>query len=293
MEQSRSVELVIEPRTRDLGGFEVRRVLPHAQRRLVGPFIFFDHMGPVSFTPGRGVDVRPHPHVCLATVTYLFDGDLVHRDSLGSVQVIRPGDVNWMTAGRGIVHSERTSPETRARGARLHGIQSWVALPRASEETEPGFSHHPVAELPHVARDGVRLRLIAGRAFGAASPVATFSDMHYADASFEPGGHLVLDATLRDRAIYVVEGAIRVGDEASFPAGRMIVLGAGGDVTIRSDRGARAMLLGGTPLDGERHIWWNFVASTRERIDRAARQWDEGGFPGVPGDDERIPLPPA
>ena len=293
MDQSQSIELVIEPRVRDLGGFEVRRVLPHARRRLIGPFIFFDHMGPMSFASGRGVDVRPHPHICLATVTYLFDGDLLHRDSLGSVQLIRPGDVNWMVAGRGIVHSERTSPEARARGARLHGIQSWVALPLAFEETEPSFHHHAAAELPHVACDGVHLRLIAGHGWGAASPVVTYSDMYYADASFEPGGHLVIPEEHGERGIYLVEGSLQVDGGAAFQAGRLIVLAASGDVTIRSSRGARAMLLGGNPLDGERHIWWNFVASTTARIERAARQWAEHGFPEVPGDHERIPLPPG
>jgi redox-sensitive bicupin YhaK (pirin superfamily) len=206
------VEQLIEPRARDLGGFRRCGALPHGRRRMVGPFIFFDHIGPVRFAPGRGVDVRPHPHVCLATVTYLFEGTLMHRDSLGCVQLIRPGDVNWMTAGRGIVHSERTSPEARAAGAPLHGIQSWVALPRAKEETDPAFRHHDAAELPQIERDGVRLRLIAGRAWGAASPVVTLSEMHYADATFAAGGHTVLPAALGERSVYVVEGALRIGD---------------------------------------------------------------------------------
>ena len=288
-----TIEQLIEPRARDLGGFEVRRVLPHGRRRMVGPFIFFDHIGPVLFAPGKGVDVRPHPHVCLATVTYLFEGDLLHRDSLGCVQLIRPGDVNWMTAGRGIVHSERTSPESRASGARLHGIQSWVALPRAVEETDPTFLHHGVAELPLLEHQGVRLRLIAGNAWGARSPVATLSEMFYVDAAFEPGGRVVLDGEHAERAIYVVTGAVAIDDEPPIASGNMVVLAGRAEVTIRSPGGARAMLLGGAPLDGERHIWWNFVASSPERIERAKRDWAEERFARVPGEDERIPLPPA
>jgi redox-sensitive bicupin YhaK (pirin superfamily) len=287
------IELLIEPRARDLGGFEVRRVLPHGRRRMVGPFIFFDHIGPVQFAPGIGVDVRPHPHICLATVTYLFEGDLMHRDSLGCVQLIRPGDVNWMTAGRGIVHSERTSPESRASGARLHGIQSWVALPQAAEETEPSFHHHAATTLPQLESDGVRLRLIAGRAWELVSPVATLSNMFYADAVFEPGAALVLSEAHAERAAYVVAGTLQVDDEAAIPAGNMLVLRAGRAVTLRSVDGARAMLLGGEPLDGDRHIWWNFVASRPERIEQAKRDWAEYRFASVPGDDERIPLPPT
>jgi len=285
------IEELIEPRARDLGGFEVRRVLPHASRPMVGPFIFFDHFGPVEFERSHGVDVRPHPHICLATVTYLFEGELVHRDSLGCVQTIVPGDVNWMTAGSGIVHSERTSSEQRAMGARIHGIQSWVALPRAAEETEPAFSHHAAAELPLVERDGVKLRLIAGRAWGEASPVQTLSDLHYADAAFAPGARLTLPAEHAGRAIYVVEGELQVGDGPLIVAGRMAVLAPGSELSIRSRGTARAMLLGGAPLDGERHIWWNFVASSSERIERAKRDWVEDRFARVPGDDERIPLP--
>jgi redox-sensitive bicupin YhaK (pirin superfamily) len=285
------IDQLIAPRARDLGGFEVRRVLPHGRRRMVGPFIFFDHIGPVQFAPGRGVDVRPHPHICLATVTYLFEGTLMHRDSLGCVQLIRPGDVNWMTAGRGIVHSERTSPEARAAGAPLHGIQSRVALPRAQEETDPAFRHHDAAELPQIERDGVRLRLIAGRAWGVESPVVTLSEMHYADAMFAAGGHAVLPAAFGERSVYVVEGALRIDDAPMIEAGNMAVLADGADATLRSEAGARAMLLGGAPLDGERHIWWNFVASSPERIAQAKRDWAEDRFARVPGDDERIPLP--
>jgi len=286
-----TIEQVIEPRARDLGGFAVRRVLPHGRRRMVGPFIFFDHIGPVQFAPGRGVDVRPHPHICLATVTYLFEGDLLHRDSLGCVQLIRPGDVNWMTAGRGIVHSERTSPEARARGANLHGIQSWVALPHVAEETEPSFRHHGAAELPQIDLPGVHMRLIAGSGWGVRSPVATLSAMFYAETTFEPGAHVVLSGKHIERAIYIVSGALQVDEEPSVSFGNMLVLAGHDDVTIRSAGGAHAMLLGGAPLDGERHIWWNFVASSPERIAQAKRDWAEDRFARVPGDDERIPLP--
>jgi redox-sensitive bicupin YhaK (pirin superfamily) len=288
---SDDIELLIEPRARDLGGFEVRRVLPHARRRMVGPFIFFDHFGPVEFARGSGIDVRPHPHICLATVTYLFEGELVHRDSLGFVQTIVPGDVNWMTAGSGIVHSERTSAEQRAAGARIHGIQSWVALPRAAEEVEPAFRHHGADELPLVEREGVTLRLIAGNAWGEASPVRTLSELHYADAIFAPGARLTLPAQLSARAVYVVEGEIQVDDGPLIVAGRMAVLAPGSDLVLGTRAPARAMLLGGAPLDGERHIWWNFVASSPARIERAKRDWADDRFGRVPGDAERIPLP--
>jgi redox-sensitive bicupin YhaK (pirin superfamily) len=281
---------LIEPRARDLGGFEVRRVLPYAKRRTVGPFIFFDHMGPVQFAQGRGVDVRPHPHICLATVTYLFDGELVHRDSLGCVQTIRPGDVNWMTAGRGIVHSERTGAEQRAAGAPLHGIQSWVALPRADEEVEPSFRHHAAAELPLIERDGAYLRLIAGAAWDATSPVRTCSAMYYADARLEPGARVQLPAQYAERAAYIVEGGVQVEDR-EIGAGVMATFAPGVEIELRARGPTRAMLLGGAALDGERHIWWNFVASSPARIERAKEDWAQHRFASVPGDDERIPLP--
>ena len=281
---------VIEPRTRDLGGFEVRRVLPVAGRRLVGPFIFFDHMGPSRFPPGQGLDVRPHPHIGLATVTYLFDGEIMHRDSLGCVQPIRPGAVNWMTAGRGIVHSERTGPEERAREARLHGIQSWVALPRAEEEAEPAFHHHPAETLPEIARDGVTLRLIAGAAYGASSPVVVLSDMFYLDAALSEGAELRLPEGYAERAAYVVEGAVRVAGE-SFEAGRMMVFQPGAEAAVSAAAAARVMLLGGAAMDGQRHIWWNFVSSSPERIEQAKADWKAGRFPQVPDETEFIPLP--
>jgi redox-sensitive bicupin YhaK (pirin superfamily) len=280
----------IAGRTRDLGGFTVRRILPAPERRMVGPFIFFDHMGPADFPPGQGIDVRPHPHIGLATVTYLFEGSILHRDSLGFVQPIEPGAVNWMTAGRGIVHSERTSPEARAQPSQLHGIQSWVALPIGHEDDAPSFHHHPAATLPDLAGDGWRMRLIAGAAFGAEAPVAVLSPMFYLDASLSDGARLLLPADLGERAVYVVDGAITI-DGQPVAAGEMAVLADGRPAALTAAAAARAMLLGGQPLAGERHIWWNFVASSEARIDRAKAAWAADAFGRVPGEDERIPLP--
>jgi hypothetical protein len=289
-DQGGIIELLIEPRMTDLGGFQVGRVLPSSRRRLVGPFIFFDHIGPAAFAPGQGVDVRPHPHINLATVTYLFEGEILHRDSLGYVQAIRPGAVNWMTAGHGIVHSERTPPELRKNGSRLHGIQSWVALPQDAEETDPSFYHHSAATLPTVERPGLRMRLIAGTAFGERSPVATFSELFYADADLAPGGTLELPPEHEERAIYVVNGEIALGG-GTVQAGRLIVLRPGVEVTVQARRPAKLMLLGGARLEGQRHIWWNFVSSSRERIEQAKDDWKEGRFAKVPGETEFIPLP--
>ena len=285
-----AIAKVIDPRPRDLGGFEVRRVLPAAGQRLVGPFIFFDHMGPAQFAPGKGVDVRPHPHIGLATVTYLFEGEIVHRDSLGFEQPIRPGDVNWMTAGRGIVHSERTDPREREHGARLHGIQSWVALPTDAEETEPAFHHHPMSTLPVVERGGVSMRLIAGAAYGLRSPAATHSDMFYLAAEAPSGGEVEIPTGYEQRAVYVVDGAVSVAGER-YEAGRMIVVAADHTDPVSAGEGARFMLLGGAPIDGPRHIWWNFVSSSKERIERAKDDWKNDRFARVPGEDEFIPLP--
>ncbi len=282
--------LVIEPRTRDLGGFEVRRILPSASRRMVGPFIFFDHLGPTAFGPGKGIDVRPHPHIGLATVTYLFEGELLHRDSLGCVQPIRPGDVNWMTAGRGIVHSERTGPDERARASRLHGIQSWVALPATAEEGAPSFRHHPAASLPLLQRDGVELRLIAGAAYGARAPVETYSDLFYLEARMPAGSSLTLPGDHAERAFYPVAGALTWG-ASRYGAERMVVVPAGDDVTLEAEESARVMLLGGAPLEGPRHIWWNFVASSPRRIEKAKADWTARRFAEVPGETEFIPLP--
>jgi redox-sensitive bicupin YhaK (pirin superfamily) len=286
-----AIEAVIDARPRDLGGFTVGRVLPAAARRLVGPFVFFDHMGPAKFAAGRGVDVRPHPHIGLATVTYLFDGEIVHRDSLGSHQPIRPGDINWMTAGHGIVHSERTEAEARRAGSRLNGLQLWVALPLAYEETSPAFRHHPAATLPVFDLDGVRIRVLAGAAWGRTSPVGTFSPLIYAEAVLPAGSELRLPDEHADRAVYVVDGAIGAGEEYA-ERGRMLVFATGAEVVVDAVNDARVALIGGAALDGERHLWWNFVSSSRERIEEAKRDWRGGRFPKVPGDEtEFIPLP--
>jgi redox-sensitive bicupin YhaK (pirin superfamily) len=287
----------ITGKAHDLGdGFFVTRLLPQAARRSIGPFVFFDYFGPVDFPPGKGIDVRPHPHIGLATITYLFDGAQMHRDSLGSVQEIRPGDVNWMTAGRGIVHSERTGAATRAAGHRMHGIQSWIGLPQADEDAEPAFQHFARADLPEQEADGVTLRLIAGEAFGLRSPVRTFSPIFYADARFAPAGRLHYGIEHQERALFVVEGEIQVGGDVHgvevHGPGAMLALDPGEPVTLYADGPARVMLLGGAALDGPRHIWWNFVASSRERIERAKTAWKSGAFGTVPGDDKDfIPLP--
>ena len=283
---------VLEGRPRDLGGFSVRRVLPAPGLQTVGPFIFFDHMGPATFTPGAGVDVRPHPHIGLATVTYLFAGAFMHRDSLGTAQLIRPGDVNWMVAGRGIAHSERTPPAERAAagGAAIHGIQTWIALPREREETEPSFEHHPAATLPEVREGGAILRLIAGAAFGDRAPTSVFSPMFYLAAELEAGAESALPDDHAERAAYVVEGEIEAAGNR-HAVGEMMVFAPGEQASVRAVTAARVMLLGGAPLDGPRQIWWNFVSSRAERIERARLDWQEDRFAAVPGDDERIPLP--
>ncbi|MGN6521183.1 MAG: pirin family protein [Dokdonella sp.] len=288
---SDTTPLLIEPRLHDLGdGFSVRRVLPYRLRRHVGPFVFFDHIGPAELPPRRGLDVRPHPHIGLATVTYLFEGALGHRDSLGSVQVIRPGDVNWMTAGRGIVHSERTPPEERAAGHRMHGVQTWVALPREHEETAPEFLHYAASSLPEHEQDGVRLRVIAGRSFGMESPVRVFAPTLYAEARLERGATLRVPAEHEERALYVLAGDVRVGGEPLAPE-RMLVFAAGVDIEVFAGSAAHVMLCGGAPLDGERTIWWNFVSSDRARIERAKADWLAQRFGSVPGESEFIPLP--
>ena len=282
----------IKGNAHDLGdGFVVTRLLPQPARRSVGPFVFFDYFGPVDFAPGKGIDVRPHPHIGLATVTYLFEGSQMHRDTLGSVQEIKPGDVNWMTAGRGIAHSERSGGAARAAGHRLHGIQSWVGLPQADEEAAPGFQHVAAADLPERNARNVTLRLITGEAFGLKSPVKVFSPIFYADARFSAGGSLHFGAEHEERAFLVIEGEIQTGADVHQP-GAMLALEPGEEVTLYSDGPARVMLLGGAPLDGPRHIWWNFVSSSRERIERAKREWKDGAFGKIPGDDQEfIPLP--
>jgi len=287
-----TVTRVLEGRPRDLGGFSVRRVLPAGRLQSVGPFIFFDHMGPATFAPGNGVDVRPHPHIGLATVTYLFAGEFMHRDSLGTAQLIRPGDVNWMVAGRGIVHSERTPPEARraAGGAPIHGIQTWIALPRELEETEPAFEHHPAATLPEIVAPGVSMRLIAGAAYGREAPTSVYSPMFYLAATLKSGATVELPGEYAERAVYVVEGAVEIAGE-TYGVGSMILYEAGSPAALQAVTHARVMLLGGAPLDAPRHIWWNFVSSSLERIERARLDWREERFAAVPGDGERMPLP--
>jgi redox-sensitive bicupin YhaK (pirin superfamily) len=286
-----AIALVIVPRSVDLGGFAVRRALPHVKRRMVGPFIFFDHFGPVEFRSGQGIDVRPHPHIGLATVTFLFDGEIMHRDSLGSAAAIRPGDVNLMTAGRGIVHSERTASDHRAGGERLHGLQLWLAMPTADEEIDPSFAHHDQAELPVVAGDGKIVRVVIGNLYGKRSPVPTLCDTILADAALTPGAVLPIDADTQERALYVVAGEIDVAGDR-FAAGRLIVFRPGDAMTVTAASEARVVLVGGAALDGPRHIWWNFVSSRKERIEQAKADWKLGRFDTVPGDEaEFIPLP--
>ncbi|HLZ78097.1 MAG TPA: pirin family protein [Sphingomonas sp.] len=288
------VDMVILPPVRDLGdGFSVRRALPSAHRRMVGPFIFLDQMGPAAFTGGEGLDVRPHPHIGLATVTYLLDGEIMHRDSVGSVQPIRPGEVNWMTAGSGIVHSERTRPELRASGSSLFGLQTWVALPKAQEEIDPSFSHYKADEIPSTEGEGVKLTLVAGTSDGLRSPVRTFSDMVYADIMLQAGARYRLKAEHVERAIYVVEGAIEVaGQSGGFASGELVIFRPDAEIVlIASDGAARLMLVGGEPMAEKRHIYWNFVSSEPERIEQAKADWRAQRFVPVPDEPDFIPLP--
>lgn len=287
-ESGSQVRLRIEPREKDLGEFSVRRVLPAARRRMVGPFVFFDHMGPAEFPPGRGIDVRPHPHIGIATITYLFDGEILHRDSLGVVQPIHPGAINLMTAGHGIVHSERPGDDLE-RTSRLHGIQSWIALPTEQQEIEPAFDHYAAAELPTWEEGGVRFRLIMGELAGHLSPVKTFSRTLYADLALGAGASARIPLGEQEHAIYVAGGELTVAGER-VPAGVMVVLADATDVAIIASTEARALLIGGDQL-GARHMYWNFVSDSRQRIEQAKTDWREGNFPRVPGDDEFIPLP--
>ena len=281
---------IIAPRVHDLGGFQVRRAVPTLQARSVGPFVFVDHMGPAVFAPGRGIDVRPHPHIGLATVTFLWAGTIQHRDTLGFVQDIAAGDVNWMTAGRGIAHSERTPQSLRDGEHPLHGMQTWVALPRADEETAPGFHHHDAAALPRIERQGTLLRVLAGRGYGAESPVRVFADTLYVAIDLDADAQVTLEPSHPQRALYVLEGAAQL-DGTDIPPQHLVVLDAGVSHVLRAKTPLKAMLLGGEPLDGPRHLWWNFVSSSKERIEQAKRDWREGRFGPVPGDDEFIPLP--
>jgi len=281
---------ILQPHTKDLGGFEVRRLLPASSRKMIGSFIFFDHMGPARFPPGRGIDVRPHPHIGLATVTYLFEGSILHRDSLGTVQRIDPGDVNWMTAGNGIVHSERSPQADRAAGSPLHGIQTWVALPRKDEQTQPSFTHLPKKVLPTVSDKGVEMRVIAGTAFGQRAPTPVFSDTLYVAADLAPGSKIGLPAEHEERGVYVVSGDVTVAGATIAPL-HVAALPPGGIVEIEATSPARLMLFGGARMDGDRHIWWNFVASSRELMEEAKQRWREQRFPPILDETEFIPLP--
>ena len=292
-----AIETVIVPRARDLGGFEVRRALPAPKRQMVGPFIFFDQMGPVEFVTGKGIDVRPHPHIGLATVTYLYKGKIHHRDSLGTDQWIEPGAVNWMVAGHGITHSERTDEEVRAKPHSLFGIQTWVAMPKDREDDPAAFEHAPKDTLPLMEGEGKEVRLILGDAYGERAPVQTASEMFYADAVLEAGASIPMPDNHEDRGVYVLEGSVTVAGDM-FRAGQMMVFRPGDRVSLKAgEQGARLMLLGGATLEGPRYIWWNFVASSKERIEHAkeawrAEDWKEGRFHLPPGDDaEFIPLP--
>ena len=285
-----AIEQVIVPRTGDLGGFQVRRALPSSRRRMVGPFIFLDEMGPAEFHGGQGLDVRPHPHIGLATVTYLFAGEIIHRDSLGTAAAIRPGEVNWMTAGRGIAHSERTAPDHRQDGEPLHGLQCWVALPAALEETAPAFIHHDAADLPVETGEGKTVRLIAGTMFGRTSPLVTLSPTLFADVALRAGARLPLDPVAEERAIYVVSGDIEIAGDR-FSSGQLLVFRSGDRLTVSAVNAVRLAILGGAAMDGPRYIWWNFVSSRRGRINAAKADWKAGRFDPVPGDSEFTPLP--
>ncbi|MEM6758796.1 MAG: pirin family protein [Pseudomonadota bacterium] len=290
------IETLIIPRARDLGGFEVRRALPSSQRQMVGPFIFFDQMGPAEFITDGGIDVRPHPHIGLGTVTYLYQGEFEHRDSLGTHQMIYPGEVNWMTAGRGVTHSERTSPETRAGRHSLFGIQTWIALPEEREEMAPDFEHHKEAALPVITDGGATARLILGDAFGEKSPVTMQSETFYLDVVLEAGASFPLPDTHEDRGLYITQGAIEIAGDI-FEAGQMMVFRPGDALSVKAGpQGARLMALGGATMNEHRYIWWNFVSSSKDRIETAkedwkAADWDNGPFKLPPGDDaEFIPI---
>lgn len=293
-----AIETLIVPRARDIGAFEVRRALPSSKRQMVGPIIFFDQMGPAEFVKEQGMDVRPHPHTGLATVTYLYEGGVFHRDSLGNAMEILPGAVNWMIAGKGITHSERTAPERRRAGEKLFGIQTWVSLPDDAEETDPAFEHVEKDKLPLIEDKGKRVRLILGSMYGERAPVKTFSEMFYADAILDRGARLPLPAEHEDRGVYITEGEIEIAGEA-YEAGQMMVFRPGDEITLSARQPSRLMLLGGATFNGPRYIWWNFVASSREKIEAAkaawaAGDWQHGRFMLPPSDkDEFIPLPDA
>ena len=289
--QCDAIAQVIVPRTVDLGDFAVRRALPSVRTRMVGPFIFFDHFGPAEFRTGSGLDVRPHPHIGLATVTYLFDGEIMHRDSLGTAVAIKPGEVNWMTAGRGIVHSERTRPERRIDGEPIHGLQMWVALPAPKEEMEAGFAHHETSEFPVVTDNGKAVRVVVGSLYGSSSPVPTVHETMFGDVHLKTDTTLPLDAAHEERAIYVIDGTVDISGD-KFEGGRLLVFRPGDSVSVTAATDTHFVILGGAPMDGPRHIWWNFVSSRKERIEQAKEEWKAGHFGKVPGDEiEFIPLP--
>jgi redox-sensitive bicupin YhaK (pirin superfamily) len=284
--------MVLRGHAREVDGFSVSRVLPALARKHLGPFVFFDHLGPSELPVGRGLDVRPHPHIGLATVTYVIEGEIIHRDSLGFEQAIRPGAVNWMTSGRGIVHSERTSAQLRQTGSHLHVAQLWVALPQAHEEMAPEFHHHPANTLPEFELNGVTVRVLAGSAYGKVSPVRIFSPLFYAEAALPAGASLSLPEEHAQRGVYVLTGALSHAGEP-LEARSLAIFNAGGAPTIRAEVDSRVLVLGGAPLEGPRHVEWNFVSSSLERIEQAKRDWQAGNFPRVPGDElEFIPLPP-
>ncbi|MCC7439752.1 MAG: pirin family protein [Armatimonadetes bacterium] len=288
-----ALDIVILPRTSEItAGFKVQRLLPFRGRRMVGPFIFFDQMGPEILRTGQGLDVAPHPHIGLATVTYLFDGQLFHRDSLGTTQTIRPGEVNWMTAGKGIAHSERSPQAMRQHGGKIFGIQSWVALPERDEETTPTFAYHAAETLPMIEGEGKQARLIVGTLFGARSPVATLSETFYADVVLAAGAVLPMPIEQEERALFIVEGQVTIDADATiYPAGQLLVFKPGADVIVKSIGPSRVMILGGAAMEGPRHIWWNFVSSSRQRIEQAKADWREGRFHPVPDETEFVPLP--
>ncbi|HJQ59077.1 MAG TPA: pirin family protein [Vineibacter sp.] len=289
-ERCKPVETIVVPRPRDLGGFEVRRVLPSVRRRMVGPFIFLDQMGPAQFGVGQGIDVRPHPHIGLSTVTYLLKGSIMHRDSVGSIQPINPGDVNWMTAGRGIVHSERSDPLLRQKPQEVYGLQLWVALPEAAEETAPAFTHYGAASLPTIDGDGVRARVVAGSVFGQKSPVQTHSPLFFTDVNLAADARVTVDTAYEERAAYLLDGVVEI-EGVAFTSGQLLVFGSGRPLDITAQSRARLVLLGGAPV-GQRHIWWNFVSSRPERIEQAKADWQRNRFDlVVPGETEFIPLP--
>ncbi|MEJ2469879.1 MAG: pirin family protein [Desulfuromonadales bacterium] len=284
-----AIRYSLEPEEKDLGGFSVRRLLPAREVKAVGPFVFFDHLGPARFAPGEGIDVRPHPHIGLATVTYLFAGEILHRDSLGSVQPIRPKAINWMTAGRGIVHSERTPPDVRAAGHTVHALQLWVALPEAAEETEPTFYHYEADRMPERVESDKSIRVMVGEAFGLVSPVKTWSPTLYVEVNLQAGASITLPDAVAERAAYLVAGAARTR-HAAIPLHAMAVFDETPQIEIVATEDSRLILIGGQPL-GKRTVWWNLVSSRKDRIEQAKRDWQEGRFAKVPGETEFIPLP--